>query len=227
MRVYRGGGGGGIAFDAGSSSCCSFLFSSIARLFSRLFFSLSLARERASAQMGPTDLHKAESSVPARSHRAGASLLLNALSRVHTHTTHARRRTRVSFIKGAASSADTEAPRIPCCANNTTAHIRDISFYYYPCIRFLSLLLCFFSCHPPPVSSLSLFLSALGPRPPFRRARPLVHRVHDAVNFACARWFIGDKFYFTGVRLSVLDIRQFPLEMNIRNCHTSTSRDPK
>ena len=28
---------------------------------------------------------------------------------------------------------------MPCCANNTTAHVRDISFYYYPSVRSLAL----------------------------------------------------------------------------------------
>lgn len=99
MRVYRGGGGGGAAFDASSSSSrCSFVPRSCYGLFS-----LSLAqREGPRAQMGPTDLHKAERAAarrPARStSRRGAFLLLNG------HT-----RTRVSFIKGAGS---TRASRI-------------------------------------------------------------------------------------------------------------------
>ena len=212
-----------------SSSCCSlfFFFSSIMRLPRPSF---SLARERAPAQMGPTDLHKAER---ARCPRAHLPLIKRARER-NGHA-HAYPLLRAQSAHERASRADTEAPRIPCCANNTTAHVRDISFYYYPrslspslspspllslslslsfSVRLLSLPLPSLSWSSIPFpSSLSWSPTALSPF----RARPLVHRVHDAVNFACA----DSPVYFTPpmrTRLSVLDLRQ--CSFYLRNKHT-------
>lgn len=171
MRVYRGGGGGGIAFDAGSSSCCFFLFSSIARLFSSPSFSFTSRHGRGPPRRWarPIYIRPRELRARALTSHAEASLLLNALASAHACThAHAYPLLRAQPAHGRASRADTEAPRIPCCANNTTAHVRDISFYYYPCVRFLSLLL------RPASSSAVTFSPAvlipfLLPRRPFAR----------------------------------------------------------
>jgi len=99
MRVYRGGGGGGTAFDAGKQPVLLRPPLPAAPL--------SLERGRgpsARAQMGPTDLHKAAS---ARIARGAFLFLLNASERAHTRARiyrHVRPRARVSFIKGAGSA---------------------------------------------------------------------------------------------------------------------------
>lgn len=49
---------------------------------------------------------------------------------------------------------------MPCCANNTTAHVRDISFYYYPSVRSLALSTLPFHS---PLRILQLFLPPLTP----------------------------------------------------------------
>lgn len=160
-------------------------------------------------QMGPTDLHKAERALASR---AGPTFLLNSRSRarsIHVYESRTRARTRVSFIKGAGSARareDTEAPRMPCCANNTTAHVRDISFYYYPSASVLSLSVS--PRIPPPslppsASSPSLLvLAALSPREIAGA---------DAMNFACAD---SPSFILPpGTRLPVLDLRQCSLHL--------------
>ena len=82
--------------------------------------------------MGPSDLHKASALL--HSHRHSVASLINRARAFHAHAYRLLRAQRTSAHRG-----DTEAPRMPCCANNTTAHVRDISFYYYPSVRSLAL----------------------------------------------------------------------------------------
>lgn len=84
------------------------------------------------SQMGPSDLHKASALL--HSHRHSVASLINRARAFHAHAYRLLRAQRTSAHRG-----DTEAPRMPCCANNTTAHVRDISFYYYPSVRSLAL----------------------------------------------------------------------------------------
>lgn len=98
-------------------------------------FSWSARRERereVPSQMGPSDLHKASALL--HSHRHSVASLINRARAFHAHAYRLLRAQRTSAHRG-----DTEAPRMPCCANNTTAHVRDISFYYYPSVRSLAL----------------------------------------------------------------------------------------
>ena len=66
------------------------------------------------------------------SHWHSLASLIKRARASHAHAYPLLRAQRTSAHRG-----DTEAPRMPCCANNTTAHVRDISFYYYPSVRSL------------------------------------------------------------------------------------------
>jgi hypothetical protein len=148
MRVYRGGGGGGTAFDAGKQPVLLRPPLPAAPL--------SLERGRgpsARAQMGPTDLHKAAS---ARIARGAFLFLLNASERAHTRARiyrHVRPRARVSFIKGAGSArariAWTQKRRACLVALTIRPPTYEISRFIIIPVSILSLSL-----------SLSLFLSA-------------------------------------------------------------------
>lgn len=162
MRVYRGGGGGGTAFDAGSSSCCLFFFFFFLSFsFSPLHLAVPASRGRLQrevpSQMVPSDLHKA---VLLSTHTGARwpPLIKRARSLAyHAHAYPLLRAQRTSAHRG-----DTEAPRMPCCANNTTAHVRDISFYYYP----LSALCPFSPSFPSnPTSATLLFATPSLPTP--------------------------------------------------------------
>lgn len=83
-----------------------------------------------------------------------ASLIKRARAS-HAHASPLLRAQRTSAHRG-----DTEAPRMPCCANNTTAHVRDISFYYYPSVRSLP-----FPLPPAPTNPSTVLLAPSLPRP--------------------------------------------------------------
>lgn len=83
-----------------------------------------------------------------------ASLIKRARAS-HAHASPLLRAQRTSAHRG-----DTEAPRMPCCANNTTAHVRDISFYYYPSVRSLP-----FPLPPAPTNLSTVLLAPSLPRP--------------------------------------------------------------
>ena len=85
------------------------------------------------------------------SHWHSLASLIKRARASHAHAYPLLRAQRTSAHRG-----DTEAPRMPCCANNTTAHVRDISFYYYPSVRSLPFPL-------PPSCSFSSFSSSSFP----------------------------------------------------------------
>jgi len=154
--------------------------------------------------MGPTDLHKAERA-PCPCTHIGAFLLLNALASAHAHDARAHAHAYPLLRAQPAherASRDTEAPRIPCCANNTTAHVRDISFYYYPRVRFLSLFLSFLASSfavpffPAESSSFRFFSLALGPRRPFAISpRATASSARPRCSELRMRWFTGILYF--------------------------------
>lgn len=131
----------------------------------------------------PCSLSLPSVSVPTHTGTRWPPLIKRALaSASHAHAYPLLRAQRTSAHHG-----DTEAPRMPCCANNTTAHVRDISFYYYPPVRSLPFPL---SPHtaPPRAAALSL------PRP-----FPLFL---DLGFCSCSFFFLFHRYYFSSSYLA-------------------------